>query len=204
VAGHQPVGVIRLQGIPAIRAAAAAFVSTLDRIKKLRDAAQMRRELLAAVQSGTSSNVTLSGDRTLGDASSAQIATMDLEAMRRLIEKWSSVLTTPDSADDAYEALSQVQQAAAGRACNVKIDQICVVAVNNAHCINVSVSVSVNQGLIAKFITRDAGPRQANQVTTRQVSFVCVQTNDFIEVSLNVSVDGALKSAGLARALGLS
>jgi hypothetical protein len=141
-----PVGVIRLQGVPAIRAAAAIFVSTLARIKKLRDAAQMRREFLAAVQSDTSPNVTRSADRTLGEPSSSQIATLDLEAMRRLIEKWSSFLTTPNSADDAYEAVSHVRQAAAGHACNVKIDQICAVAVNNAHCINISVSVSVNQG----------------------------------------------------------
>jgi hypothetical protein len=62
------------------------------------------------------------------------------------------------------------------------------------HCINVSVSLGAEA--VGRFLGSPSAAPVAS-VTVRQVGLVCVQTNDFIKVDLNV----AIQTSSLAQAL---
>lgn len=194
-----PVGTLRVQSLPAIRQAADALAQTLKTIRATRDLAKQKAALLAAVQSSTSVKVSLDGT-TLGEMAEKAIAGADAGTIARLIDQWTAFVSEAGAADDAHEAIGAVQQGAAGRACNVDVKQVCFVAVNNAHCI--SVRLTTGAQLIARFVA-DEVDAQPNHVAVTQKSFVCVQTNDFVEVTVTLSADRALASAGLASALGV-
>lgn len=192
-----PVGIIYVQAMPAIKSAVKTFLNLLSRVRGIADEARMKAELVAAVQSNTSVNVSLN-DKKLGEEAIKAITDSNADGVRGIIDSWMSFLKDPAASEDAFDAMSAVREKMSGRACNVEIKQLCLVAVNNAHCINVSVSAGAKN--ISRFITTEPAP---NQVQAQQTSLVCVQTNDFIEVNVDIGIDGALKSAGLANALGL-
>jgi hypothetical protein len=194
-----PVGTLRLQALPGIRQAADALVQTLKGIRATQDLAKQKAALLAAVQSNTSVSVSIDG-ATLGEKAEKAIADADAGTLATLIDQWTAFLSGEAAADDAHEAIGAVHQGAAGRACNVDVKQVCVVAVNNAHCIDVSLTTGAR--LITRFVANEAA-QQTNSVKVTQKSLVCVQTNDFVDVNVTLSADRALASAGLGSALGV-
>lgn len=195
-----PVGTMRMQAVPAIKAGITAFAKALTKIRAIKDAVAQRAELLAAINSNTAVDVDVNG-KSFGDLVAAAIDGKSPRELGSLIDKWKDYLMADGAADDAHEAVGAIQQGASGRACNVDIKQICAVAVNNAHCINIRLSVGAQA--VSRFIARETAAPQQNTVKATQYSFVCVQTNDFIDIDVNLNPNRALNSAGLANAIGL-
>ena len=194
-----PVGTMRMVAVPVIKDAVKGFVKLLGRIRAVSDAVKQKAELLAAVDSNTAVGVDINGT-PFGKLAAAAIEKKDPQEIVALIDQWMEFLSAPSAADDAHEAVGAIQQGASGRACNVDIKQICLVAVNNAHCINISLSVGAEA--VSRFIEKDARPAEQNTVKATQYSLVCVQTNDFIDVKVSLNPNRALNSAGLAKGLG--
>jgi len=208
-----PVGLVRTQALPAIREGALAFANRLTSLQASKSGlASKRAAAVELVRAETAKEVALSpaapgtdSPATLGSEAEKRIAAMSEPQLNAMLQSWASFVSSPASADDAQEAVATLQQGAVGRACNVDIKQVCpLVAVNNAHCINVRLNTS--SSFIQKFVIEPKREAATNVVKARQFSLVCVQTNDFIDVDTNVPIDinRSMYSAGLARALGIA
>jgi hypothetical protein len=193
-----PVGSIYLQAVPVLEGAAARLIDRLAAVKGAGELAAQKAELVAAIEANTSVNVQVDGGR-LGDVAKGAVANMDAPALAALVDAWSQALARPSLSDDAMEALgvAQIQQTTSP-VCEVKVRQFCAINVQNVHCINVSVSLGAQQ--VLRFVERPE-ERPANRVDATQIGLVCVQTNDFVDVNLDVA--SAMRTGALASALGL-
>lgn len=186
-----PVSLASIRTRKILESVVKGLVARLDAAK---GASDKRSALKALVAENTAVRAKING-KPFGEVAQAVLDKLTDPELSDVIDAWTKNAQSPALPDEALEAFSAAKAKDASCA-NVDVTQRCAINVQNVHCINVSVSLGA--AAVSRFLGSPSD-ESVSSVRVRQVGLVCVQTNDFIKVDLNV----AIQTSSLAQALNL-
>lgn len=161
---------------------------------------QTRAELTRLVRDETSGAATDDAGRNIRDRALAKIAAMSAGQLASLANDWKLALEDEDVSHGSEEGSVVMSDALAHKNVKVNVSQTGLVNVQNVHQISVDVGAFLPS---AQSFTRYVeATKTETSITVNQIGIVNVQTNDIIDVRVQVLFGKATQTASLDRVLG--